>query len=88
MFLKNILEKCRATRRPSSAQQREWEALARSAAPPRDFLQALQTGSRPRIIAEFKRASPSAGTLREDADPRHIATLYAAGRVDSIATRL
>lgn len=46
---------------------------------PRDFIAALREGPRPAIIAEFKRASPSAGSLREDADPRHIGTLYAAG---------
>jgi anthranilate phosphoribosyltransferase len=46
---------------------------------PRDFIAALRAGPLPAIIAEFKRASPSAGPLREDADPRHIATLYAAG---------
>ncbi|MBK7826718.1 indole-3-glycerol phosphate synthase TrpC [Nannocystis sp.] len=46
---------------------------------PRDFTAALREGPRPAIIAEFKRASPSAGWLREDADPRHIGTLYAAG---------
>lgn len=46
---------------------------------PRDFMAALRDGPRPAIIAEFKRASPSAGALREGADPRQIAMLYAAG---------
>ncbi len=47
---------------------------------PRDFIAALRAvRPRPAIIAEFKRASPSAGVLRQDADPRTIATLYAAG---------
>ncbi len=47
--------------------------------PARDFIDALRgQRTKPAIIAEFKRASPSAGTLREDADPRTIATLYAA----------
>jgi indole-3-glycerol phosphate synthase len=45
---------------------------------PRDFIGALREGPRPGIIAEFKRASPSAGALREGADARQIATLYAA----------
>lgn len=46
---------------------------------PRDFVAALRAGPRPGIIAEFKRASPSAGSLREGADPRQFAMLYAAG---------
>lgn len=45
---------------------------------PRDFIGALREGPRPGIIAEFKRASPSAGALREGADARQIAMLYAA----------
>ncbi|MDC0674302.1 indole-3-glycerol phosphate synthase TrpC [Nannocystis radixulma] len=45
---------------------------------PRDFIGALREGPRPGIIAEFKRASPSAGVLREGADARQIAMLYAA----------
>ncbi len=45
---------------------------------PRDLEGALRATPHPAIIAEFKRASPSAGDLREDADPRTIATQYAA----------
>jgi indole-3-glycerol phosphate synthase len=36
-------------------------------APTRDFEAALRQGMAPRVIAEFKRASPSKGVLREDA---------------------
>jgi indole-3-glycerol phosphate synthase len=42
----------------------------------RDLWSALANGPKPRFIAEFKRRSPSAGLLRENADPRHIAALY------------
>ncbi len=42
----------------------------------RDFEGALRTGPSPRIIAEFKRASPSAGPIREDADPAEIVASY------------
>lgn len=68
----------RATR-SSALSDRELAELGARLPKPRDFIGALRAGPRPAIIAEFKRASPSAGNLREDADPRHIATLYAAG---------
>lgn len=43
---------------------------------PRDFAMALKGAHDMRVIAEFKRASPSEGTIREAADPRKIATSY------------
>jgi indole-3-glycerol phosphate synthase len=65
--------------RSSALSDRELAELGARLPKPRDFIGALRAGPLPAIIAEFKRASPSAGSLREDADPRHIATLYAAG---------
>lgn len=54
-----------------------FERLA--AAPPvRDFAAALRAGSGMRVIAEVKKASPSAGLIRADFDPVQIARAYAA----------
>jgi len=62
--------------------QRELEARARAAPPPRDFVGALRAAiaaGRPAVIAEIKRASPSKGLLRADFDPATIARSYQAG---------
>lgn len=51
-----------------------------TAPPPRDFVAALRQGkTRPALIAEVKKASPSKGVLREDFDPVAIALSYQQG---------
>ena len=52
--------------------------------PARDFLGALRVGT-PAVIAEVKRASPSAGAISHDADPVTQARAYADGGASAIS---
>lgn len=52
--------------------------LARGLPPTRDFPAALERPGEVRIIAEVKKASPSAGVIRPEFDPVAIGTTYAA----------
>lgn len=82
----NILEEIVWQKEIEVEQMRERQPLAElqkklvSAPPSRDFIAALRQGkTKPALIAEVKKASPSKGVLRADFDPVAIAQSYQAG---------
>jgi indole-3-glycerol phosphate synthase len=85
--LEDILERILATKRDEVAHAQTQRSLAevRSDAEDRrdvrDFVEAIKnklTRSRPAVIAEIKKASPSKGVLRAHFEPAQIAVSYAA----------
>ena len=69
--------------RKAAISQDTIESLARDASPPRGFRAALERRvegtSRPALIAEIKKASPSKGLIRADFDPPALARAYERG---------
>ncbi len=65
----------------------EMQRRAQDRPPPRDFLRALHAPRRGRLalIAEIKKASPSAGIIRADFHPAEIARAYADGGADCLS---
>ncbi len=80
--MSTILERIVASKRQELAESqartphRDLECRLLTAPPVRDFHAALNQAGEVRIIAEVKKASPSAGLLREDFDPVAIARIY------------
>jgi indole-3-glycerol phosphate synthase len=78
----HVLAKIVASKRREIEQNRarvseaELQRRLADAGPVRDFHEALASGSGVRLIAEVKKASPSAGVLRADFEPVAIARIY------------
>jgi indole-3-glycerol phosphate synthase len=64
------------TRTQAKVPSRDLEHQLAKAPPVRDFQAALERAGEVSIITEIKKASPSAGVLREDFDPVAIARVY------------
>ena len=86
--MSDILDKILATKHDEILAARhevsliEMRARAEAAPPPRDFVGALRAklgASKPAVIAEIKKASPSKGVIRPDFHPAEIAASYEAG---------
>jgi indole-3-glycerol phosphate synthase len=89
---RNILEKMVWQKEEEVDQMREKQPLqelqkqALTAPPTRDFVAALRDGkTKPALIAEVKKASPSKGVIREDFDPVAIALQYQQGGASCIS---
>src|SRR4051794_32400387 len=86
----NILDKivARKWEEIADARKRRSEAdlqkVASSMPPARDFVGSLARSGM-RVIAEVKKASPSAGVIRPDFDPVEIARTYAAHGADCLS---
>src|SRR5712671_1547692 len=97
IHMSTILDKIIATKRQEVAErkpQRPIELLQEEIAAlgrPRNFFQAVTRknkakGAKPlNLIAEIKKASPSAGVIRADFDPVAIAEIYAANGADALS---
>src|SRR5476651_1497509 len=72
-------------RRRAEIPERQLESRLAEAAPVRDFRAALEKGPGLGVIAEVKKASPSAGVLRAEFDPVAIARIYEANGAAAIS---
>lgn len=88
MFLEEAVRAAReeTRRRKEKVPTRRLEAMLPGALPSRDFASAIsRRGGRIRLIAEVKRRSPSAGTIREGASAANMASVYCEAGASAIS---
>jgi indole-3-glycerol phosphate synthase len=83
-FLSDLVERVRADLERHPLDDSALLGRASSMPPPRDLAAALRDAARPAVIAEVKRASPSAGAIR-DADPAERARAYEAAGAAAVS---
>jgi indole-3-glycerol phosphate synthase len=84
-FLTDLVDRLRRELIEHPLDDASMMARALAMPPPRDFVAALRGASPPALIAEVKRASPSAGVIVEDANASVLARAYEAGGAAAIS---
>jgi indole-3-glycerol phosphate synthase len=84
-FLTDLVDRVRNDLRERPLDDAALLARASSMPPARDFEGAIREGDPPVLIAEVKRASPSAGVIADDANPSVIARAYEAGGATAVS---
>jgi indole-3-glycerol phosphate synthase len=84
-FLTDLLEGLRRDLKEHPLDDAALMARASAMPPTRDFVAALRDAEPPALIAEVKRASPTAGVIAPDANPSVLARAYAAGGAAAVS---
>jgi indole-3-glycerol phosphate synthase len=84
-FLTDLVERLRRDLQEHPLDDAALMARASSMPPARDFEGAIRHAEPPALIAEVKRASPSAGVIAEDANPSVLARAFEAGGATAVS---